>query len=302
VASLEPQYRLPPGVEISKDVFVVPTPPWLLLPSWTVLVGMSDPFDFAVVVDESKAQLKFESWRDQPAIAANEVVIATVQPLPQHTVVVQCPNKTSVYAWRSAAPGLKAAEEHRDIWLPDGHYLIERPSKNTTLPPCFESGYSPIYAGAKGWYKFSPGIEVIHIVPSFHLPLGISVQSSLALKKTFVLSETDKYPPALERLASMCNLWSIIQFCPGQTLSPGCTILPFPPSFLTYGNPLYTRLINSLPANPTSNRIFDNKSLLLFVCLNTSAPGYCFPPEGCYEFVDATKTLVSEHFPFLLPF
>jgi hypothetical protein len=293
VASVDPTFHLPPGVEVTRGVYVIPCPTWLLLPSWTQLVGMHDPYQFTgETIDPG-----FDSWRAQPFIAQNEVGLASPRTLPPNSVIINIQNKASIFSWKSAAPGVESVEEDESIWLPEGHYVIERPRFNP-IPAGFELGFSSLYAGAKTWYKMKPGMEVIHLLPSYHLPLGISIESSLVLKQLLIMQDAERYPPPVELLPSICKLSPILQFCPGQSLSNGCTVLPFPSSFLNYENPLLNRLINALPANPTSNRAFDNKGLLLFVALDPTVSGFCFPPDGCYEFPDAT-TLVARHFPFL---
>ena len=75
--------------------------------------------------------------------------------------------------------------------LPTAHFFIQRKTK-AQLPSGFCLGLHPKFASMQ--YMFGdlpPGVEIMHLQPTYHLPLGISVSSANALRALIVTSIVD---------------------------------------------------------------------------------------------------------------
>lgn len=196
-----PVYHFPPGVELVKGVFTQPCPPWLHLPSWVSLISFRNWTRKDIEDDEQDMIASFGYLRENSFVVEHEIILRSegfsdeTFRLPKWTIAVSVPCNQSVYSWSSFAPGLQSVSTTtgKDSWpLPLGHFLVERArtfSHKGELPPEIGEGVSSDYSeilrqvnvvnGERTTFMASlpPGVEIIHIKPTYRLPRGISFQN-----------------------------------------------------------------------------------------------------------------------------
>jgi hypothetical protein len=132
------------------------------------------------------------------------------------------PDVYDVYSWGENLPGVEAVlwnESNHHITLPPGHFLIERPRQSVTdeLPAGYALGVSEEYhhlripssssskgggrnssassavaansssdpssSSSSGSSSLPPEIEIMHLLPSYYLPLGINIMNTSIISR-----------------------------------------------------------------------------------------------------------------------
>ena len=102
-------------------------------------------------------------------------------PLPPDTRLVLLPSIYEVYAWGRHLPGYKAVSSSEHLHLPPCHFLVERSQttpEGDSAPEGFVFGLSREYRKLFVPLNMQPNVEIIHLRPSYHYPLGINTHST----------------------------------------------------------------------------------------------------------------------------
>ena len=181
--------------------------------------------------------------------------------------------------WGSSTPTKKKKKEkvhteRPEYMLPSAHFFIQRNTKDA-LRPGFCLGLHPKFSSMQFMFSdLPPGIEIMHLEPSYHLPVGVSISSSYIVRalrvgaatesvkenasgnsarsiSTDIRAETGddesvaskKYVPteASKDKYSIVSVHGIpltacVQLGLYQQLGPGVVALPHPPGWLSRNN------------------------------------------------------------------
>ena len=203
-------YSYAPGAELFPGVFVLPRPHWLNLaggPLWLELVVVT------AISPAVAGQLDALIVRLRPDTMEHPVS------LPDGCVVVNLPpgGLPSVHRWGAGAKGVESVLLPKGLHLPPAHYVVRRMIKHH-LPPCYKMGFSKEYEKMAVKLTLPPSLEVMHVVPTYHFPAGVTVLDTATLR-------ADYTEPRLQRLLA----GSCLQLAFGERLGEGVTYVPFPP-------------------------------------------------------------------------
>lgn len=112
--------------------------------------------------------------------------------------------------------------------LPEGHFLIDRPltNDNEALPAGFGLGLSDEHQRWK-LPQLPPKVEIMHIIPSFHLPIGVNIVNTSVLRKnTFTSSGVQVVDGKKQHKKFELN--NIPQLGLGEHVAAGCTAVQLP--------------------------------------------------------------------------
>jgi len=173
--------------------------------------------------------------------------------------------------WGPKSPTKKAKEskapmEHQEYMLPPAHFFIQRVSKNPVRAG-FCLGLHPKYSSMQFMFTdLPPGVEIMHLEPSYHLPVGVTISNSYAVRTLQAVAvvattenagehsarsagnesvESKKPAPAAAEFSNKNSLHVSIHGKPltggvqlglYQQLGPGIVALPHPPGWLSRSN------------------------------------------------------------------
>jgi hypothetical protein len=132
----------------------------------------------------------------------------------------------SVHSWGPYLKGIEAvnrtvSEDGHPTVLPPLHFLIQRPliNNSTPLPRGFQLSVSHEYAS---WElpSLPPNIELMHLVPTYQLPMGINIMNTSVLNKNQFNTVRGKAGQPAE-----CN---VPQLQSGERISAGFSVIAKP--------------------------------------------------------------------------
>ena len=139
------------------------------------------------------------STRGGPGFPAHQLLV--VHALPPGSELVCVPPDLQVLSWGAGAPGIEAVMHPAGVFLPLAHFLVERP-RNHDPPHGLRKGLARQYEKlAPRLSHLPPGVEVMHIEPTYHLPKGMSMLNSLPLR----LPERSDAPGARKNADDDCT-------------------------------------------------------------------------------------------------
>jgi FtsZ-binding cell division protein ZapB len=310
LVQLAPRYRFPPGTELAPGVVVQERPHFLhVLPRWVELVKFT-PIDHSVASQKAEkyqfglkllSRLKYLRASLRPEV---NPFIGTKYELPPGTELILIPDDLQVYSWGPRAAGIEAVVQPADILLPPAHYLVERP-RNSSPPNGLQMGFAAIYKKLAFQYRLPPGIEVMHVIPTFHLPMGINIISTNLLRCMSpdageVGANGDNIITSSRQLLDQQTSYmrlalQTVQLSFGQYLGAGVIVLGTPfgwnrldndPSSRKNGNDAFATAIIDEDEQPADT------GCLVFVWMD---PNDHFLPDGA-EIVPFSDEVVSQHF------
>ena len=230
IAKIDPVYRFPVGTELAPGVVVQERPFFMqFLPRWVELVSIPSD-DFAAHHADSDERYKYGKQLLSKLQFIRTSVRSEVNPflsvtydLPVGTELVLIPDDIQVYSWGPNAPGIEAVVQPDDIILPPAHFLVERP-RGSAPPLGLLMGYCEEFERLAYRLRLPPGIEVMHVVASYPLPLGINMMSSKVLRMPNLdhIQSLKSVPPHLRTPVGL------VQFSSGQYLGWGAVTMLYP--------------------------------------------------------------------------
>ena len=215
---LEPTYNFPPGTEIFPGVFVLPKPHWLHTTAWTELVIITSSVESRDKYYHLMESLRIRIRPEHIFIDSISEKSANEVTFPAGTELIYIPSDLQVFSWGAGCKNIEAVVKPDNMYLPRAHFLVQRASKNH-LPGGLAEGFASGYEKMAIWSQMKllpPGVEVVHLVPSYHLPLGADVIDTSVLLPSTVLTMSTL-------------LYSIpVQLSCFQALSQGVHTIPSP--------------------------------------------------------------------------
>lgn len=267
VVQLHPSFDLPGGVYLHPEVVTVTKPFCLSLPPSVVLVELKNiperenilkqlavrgihqidvclehrlPLNFAFA---NKNKLCYQDISSKDNTSDEETKVDRIVPeewsLNSSLMYLQLPDVFDVYSWGNNLPGVEAVSwsENRPLLaLPPGHFLIERPRQfqHDELPPGFTLGIREEYRHLRTITKagsFPPQIEIMHITPSFHLPLGVHLINTSAIGRNTFNNNSGNTLLGLQGNSYTKKVFDpfwIPQFAPLEHVSRDAVVIPWP--------------------------------------------------------------------------
>eukprot|EP01034_Spumella_vulgaris_P021525 gene21525-27560_t len=226
---LVPHFSLPPGAQIVPGVTVVQKPFWLHAPRFVELVSVpADKLNISMGKGVTRIRLRPEYLKIEKTLSelGEEDVFGTptLMRLPENTVLVQLSDAFQMHSWGPYLPGVEAVQMPTGrLYLPRCHYLIQRPrrKRGEELPPGFKIGLANEFKNLV-LPTPDPSVEVMHIVPTFHLPPGVTViNSSVLCKNSFNSSPLTN--------SGRFDLNWVPQLSAGDYIAAGCSVIKHPP-------------------------------------------------------------------------
>jgi hypothetical protein len=226
---LVPHFSFPPGAQLVPGVTVMQKPFWLHAPRFVELVSVpaNNP-NISMGKGVTRIRLRPEYLSIEKSVSDFEPEdifgAPTLMRLPENTVLVQLTEAFQMHSWGPYLPGVEAVEMPVGrLYLPRFHYLIQRPrrKRGEELPPGFKIGLATEFKNLI-LPTPEPSVEIMHIVPTFHLPPGVTViNSSVLCKNSFNSSPLTN--------SGRFDLNWVPQLCAGDYIASGCSVIKHPP-------------------------------------------------------------------------
>jgi hypothetical protein len=184
-------------------------------------------------------QVSVLSLLSDPSLASSSEFAKLLQEfkLNENYYFLQLPDVYDIYSWGENLPGVESVvwnETNSHIALPPGHFLISRPrqSPHDELPCGFSLGISEDYKQLRILTKSLPThVEIMHMIPSFYLPLGVTIINTSILGRNTFNNRTGNTlmgTPGLSYTKKTFDPFWIPMLSPFEKVSKDAMIIPWP--------------------------------------------------------------------------